>query len=503
MCALPIFNKNNSNNRGNNHSNNTKSFKQQKHRVDKPKEVPINHSIKGPLFDKSKLTPVWKINRKIGPGLINGQNTCFLNSVLECLTYTPPLAQYLLKEEHKKSCRMTGYCALCSMELHTRRCFKDPKSFVNGAAILPGYFTSNLKALSKTLRLGRQEDAHEFYMFLLSAFQKSSIAGLGKLPPKVEETALIYQIFGGKLRSQLKCFGCKATSNNFEACLDLSVDLSNADTVEKTLDNYIKVDRIEGYRCDSCKQIVKAGKQMTINEAPMMLTVHLKRFAFDLQRGYMRKIGTAVKYNETLDIAPYMSKDKRVSEASYNLYAVLVHLGYGCDSGHYYAYVKAPNGQWYRMDDEDVQAVSLKEVLSQNAYMLFYQQDNLVVADQPVKKQQQISEPPVVMQPPPPVAAKKVLVDPSLPKKEKKKVVMEPEIKADHPDLWVMQSSDKPCRSLRGNLSPPTYGAAVSDPSSWESTSTAEFKRKQKLRRRRVFKKNLESRKRPWSVGTL
>lgn len=41
--------------------------------------------------------------------------------------------------------RMTGYCALCSMELHTRRCFKDPKSFVNGAAILPGYFTSNLK----------------------------------------------------------------------------------------------------------------------------------------------------------------------------------------------------------------------------------------------------------------------------------------------------------------------------------------------------------------------
>lgn len=99
----PKFNNSNKGN-NNNHSNNSKSFKQQKHRVDKPKEVPINHSIKGPLFDKSKLTPVWKINRKIGPGLINGQNTCFLNSVVECLTYTPPLAQYLLQEEHKKSC---------------------------------------------------------------------------------------------------------------------------------------------------------------------------------------------------------------------------------------------------------------------------------------------------------------------------------------------------------------------------------------------------------------
>ena len=72
-----------------------------------------------------------------------------------------------------------------------------------------------------------------------------------KLPPKVEETDLIYQAFGGKLRSQLKCYGCKATSNNFEACLDLSVDLAGAQSLENTLENFIKVDKIDGYRCDS------------------------------------------------------------------------------------------------------------------------------------------------------------------------------------------------------------------------------------------------------------
>ncbi|CAO3656268.1 unnamed protein product [Mucor fragilis] len=37
----------------------------------------INTSIKAPLFDKSKLLSTWKINRKIGPGYVNGQNTCF------------------------------------------------------------------------------------------------------------------------------------------------------------------------------------------------------------------------------------------------------------------------------------------------------------------------------------------------------------------------------------------------------------------------------------------
>lgn len=68
----------------------------------------------------------------------------------------------------------------------------------------------------------------------------------------MEETTLIHQVYGGKLRSQLKCYSCKATSNNYEACLDLSVDLNNnAHTLKDTLNNFIKVDEIEGYRCDS------------------------------------------------------------------------------------------------------------------------------------------------------------------------------------------------------------------------------------------------------------
>jgi hypothetical protein len=272
---------------------------------------------------------------------------------------------------------------------------------------------------------------------------------------------------------------------------------------------------------------------MTINELPMMLTVHLKRFSFDLQRGYMRKIGTHIKYPEVLDMSPYISKDKKISNTSYKLYAVLVHFGYGCDSGHYYAYVKAPNDMWYRMDDEDVQQVSVKEVMSQNAYMLFYQQEG---------KQAEAEEPKEVMEAPPvvmpvsvlkkrkiaeveekeekkenkPVTEKKENVE--LPAKKskdeeppvvttaaelpvkKRRVVLEPLIISDKPDAWCMQSSDKPIRSLRGNLSPPTYGAAVSDPSSWTSLPIKQHILAQKLKKRRVFRKNLESRKSSWKI---
>ncbi|KAG1085513.1 hypothetical protein G6F42_021366 [Rhizopus arrhizus] len=355
---------------------------------------------------------------------------------------------------------------------------------------------------------------------MLSAFQKASIQGLGKLPPKVEETALVHQIFGGKLRSQLKCYSCKATSNNYEACLDLSVDLTNkADSLKMAFDNFIRVDVIGSddpnnrYKCDHCKQMVKAGKQMTINELPMMLTVHLKRFAFDMYRGCMSKITTFVDYPETLDMAPYTSQDKKIKKAEYSLYAVLVHYGYSCNSGHYYAYVKAPNGQWNRMDDEDVTPVSVKEVLSQTAYMLFYQQSSVLTADTAIPAAAAATTPsttklpeqllPLTVSEPIP---KKVLVDitakkPSTPER-RVKFIDQPAAISDNPRAWTVHSTDRPRRSLRGNLSPETYSANVGDISAWNVLTMEQLKKKQQEKKKRHFRIKLESRKNPWVVGS-
>lgn len=240
----------------------------------------------------------------------------------------------------------------------------------------------------------------------------------------------------------------------------------------------------------------------------MMLTVHLKRFAFDLERGYMRKINTTIKYPQKLDLSRYTSKDSKVTGTHYSLYAVVVHLGHGCDSGHYYAYVKSPEGKWYCMDDEDVQPASIDEVLSQNAYMLFYQQDEFNIPKTANTTTTSSPLPPVVEPTPPPVVTpiKPVLKDITKPTPTTevepagtKRVRIET-VDSDNPTEWVSQSADKPFRSLRGKLSPPTYGAAVSDESAWHERDLAEFLDQQKSQKRRRFRKTLEAKKVPWNV---
>ena len=259
---------------------------------------------------------------------------------------------------------------------HVNRALNAP-----GRAIAPVAFVKNLRALSKTFRKGRQEDAHEFARCLLDAMHKRCVEAARPKPPEGSprsETTFVWQVFGGRLRSRVSCKTCGRTSDTFDSFMDLSLDVARSKSVTHALRSYVATEVLDGankYKCEmggGKPHMSRATKQFTVDVAPLVLTVQLKRFEYvPFGRG---KLNQFVEYPLELDLSSAMSDAAKGAggKERYALFGVLVHSGGSMHSGHYYCYVKGATGHWYEMDDEGVTQCSETVALRQRAYLLFY-----------------------------------------------------------------------------------------------------------------------------------
>jgi len=148
------------------------------------------------------------------------------------------------------------------------------------------------------------------------------------------------------------------------------------------------------YRCDKCKALQRAKKELRLLSLPPLLAIHVKRFSFVVGA---KKAGERIGFPLSgLSLAPFTaaaavstptrqkgtsSNNNRVAgeppsrmpTSLYDLYAVVVHHGSSISHGHYTAYVRRGDGAWFHIDDTRVTQTTEEEVSAAEAYLLFYE----------------------------------------------------------------------------------------------------------------------------------
>lgn len=241
----------------------------------------------------------------------------------------------------------------------------------------PSNITNRLSHICKHLTLGRQEDAHEFLRYLIEKMEKAYLMRFRNesffkdIDQYSKETTPLNQILGGYLRSTVTCFSCHHESVTFQHFQDLPLDISRVGTLTEAIQGYFSKENLEecGYKCESCKKRVSASKRFSLERAPVVLCIQLKRFT-----AMGGKLSKHITISEKLNLQKYLSKASDLNQNSlYRFVSMVTHLGGSSSGGHYTAVGMGPNGNFYHFDDSRVTSIPIDSALRGNAYVLFYE----------------------------------------------------------------------------------------------------------------------------------
>ena len=324
-------------------------------------------------------------------GIMNLGNTCFMNSVIQCLSHTTLLRKYLLDGRYKSDANQERkeYCMLVEMYKVLEGLWEDR------CIIKPISFKRTLSKFYDRYQGWRQHDSHEVLIALidmlhLSTSYNAEISAEGVIKNELDKMKIesikrwntafknkysfIIDNFYGQFHSEMYCPECKHSSHTYDPFCTITVPIVGCGRLEETLDLFTQVEQLDDnnkWKCDTCKKDVNARKRLTIWMTPNILVITLKRFNHQ-----MRKINRRIEFPVTkdLNIRPYVSSDEK-GDCTYELYAVNNHRG-GTNGGHYFTYAKCGNGQWYVFNDATVSPILRenleRQIISPSAYILFY-----------------------------------------------------------------------------------------------------------------------------------
>ncbi len=200
------------------------------------------------------------------------------------------------------------------------------------------------------------------------------------------------------IKEKLKLFKNKRLILNID--LKYNIDINKLPKINKTNKNEMKYstdidiydclnlfnneEKIEDniYYCTKCKKHVIINKKMDIYKEPYYLIIHLKRFknGDEMNNNYIFNFFNNIKNNafidfpiQDLDLTKYILRNNN-KKIQYNLIGIINHQG-GPYYGHYTASCLNRN-KWYKFNDEIVSYLKENKIVTDSAYVLFYQRVN-------------------------------------------------------------------------------------------------------------------------------
>ncbi|KAK3682456.1 hypothetical protein B0T22DRAFT_284516 [Podospora appendiculata] len=356
--------------------------------------------------------------RKYRTGLKNTGVSCFANSSLQALFATPGFSRELWTEEFKDRYQvpMKKIETYPNPQLLTKMLAKLVQLLNQGesAALLPSTLMEYVRSIHAKDASGKQkredlifggsaqQDAQEFFSFLMDNIHDETNIYRDRTPrvPKQytsqdgtitqnaidwwqdysrANASIVSKYFHGLEVYSSRCLNprCRQETRTFNQLVLLPLQLDNiTDPTDLRLliANYQKTEVVDDVSCDACHQKGQRQRTPKFARLPDRLSICLKRFGFDRDRGEANKIHTQVRFPfRDLDMSPYCAEpDPNMAQTKdqhfagpmiYDCYAVIVHGGNRISGGHYWTFVQDDQSKdptdWFKCNDTQVTRVKI------------------------------------------------------------------------------------------------------------------------------------------------